>query len=472
MLSSSLLQIVDKAYQVACMAEARIRRIQAHQAKLAFDPQEELITRPVTHYRPSWASNGWTREMAPFESTPLWQAETSSIEAVRARRRKEDIAELEKWADLDNNSLIRTVHRFQKRFGTIKDHMETLFGVYIPDSMRTAETEKDKWFERYCKQLGDWSREAHCASVKYRIETELKIAEAQRKLVLFSTLTVSQEDYEEVFKVKSRAWDTYTKAFKRNCKNWRAIAVTERGTLRGRLHIHVLHIFDETRWKWVTDPNPDSQGTEREIVGFRSLWKYGKSSNIAVRSGTRDGWAERLGFRWPCIDEDGVLTPIEPGPPRRIANYMAKYIVKAFKLRKDYKWRTKITNNFGTQMITAALLTMKRNSKIHLLRGLAFLTQNLENPIPKTLIMREAMKQIWQQNRNPLGLRRAIRPLETLRTRFENSNGTIRPIQQERYALGRLTTMKKVISEFRLAYEGAEDWLAFRTAGEHGMITG
>lgn len=248
------------------------------------------------------------------------------------------------------------------------DHFEEMYGTtshniyYVKDS-------KIQWF---MDLLAESQNKMQLLSLSARLKMETKSAVTNQWHVVFSTLTVNSEYYDEVFKKGSDSWRNYIRSIKRQVAKelygsyreaerqgeeyFHYFAVVEEGSKNGRLHLHCLMYLKTLPDQCKTDPNAGLYyPTNREVSGFKRYWPYGFSTHIAVRFGTNDAYA-RLGWSWPV---DKVLKkPIQITESDRLVNYVVKYITKSHtnKLIGGIStWRTRITKNLGMSYLNNAI---------------------------------------------------------------------------------------------------------------------
>lgn len=189
--------------------------------------------------------------------------------------------------------------------------------------------------------------------------------------MIFTTLTVDDHHYQEVFKTGSRAMEKHVRAIRRlvnrtfgltgrdnrdkRLHHHSYFACTERGAKGGRLHIHLLHICEglpitvkdcPNRGRFHTPPKEQSMTSYQ----FTRTWRHGISDWIPVRTSPTDYWGKRE-FVWPAElvnDTPGIeqYTDIRSNGLGSIEQYLTKYITKARQGNK-YHWRTKISQGFG-----------------------------------------------------------------------------------------------------------------------------
>lgn len=383
---------------------------------------------------------------------------------------KNQIKELQQKVDrLDKHYIIRT-SQILREYGTTEKHMMKIFGWY---SKRSKKEEKSdcpykKFIDNYMKQLTKSSKKMRVSSIRYRIETAMIIANHFGYYMVFNGLSVRDDQLKEVFKPRSKYWNTYLKNWDRYTIDHDFMAVVERGGKNGRLHIHVIHIFKDMKPWFLKDPNLGKPiPTNRELTLVKKFWKAGFSTPIAVRMSANDAWA-RIGFRWP-IDKE-TSQPIEVKPPIALARYITKYVTKAYLTKEKTSWRTRMSRKLGLQVIKSIL----RNTSTDLIEN-AFmypvdmsLFQLNKNPmIPKTLMCREAHREISKRmnqtdKTRKLNIFQTLNPQQSIKQQLQTlipKKGTTSNLQNIIH-----TPMKKLtntdISDLQFIVTNVEDhWL-------------
>jgi len=290
---------------------------------------------------------------------------------------------------LDNNSVVlhtssvyKEVYDLAKSYPRrFEDHCLKLFGFYEKPRPRNA--------QRFCEEsiYMQYLEKNSKLGRKSEIISRLMLEAKERKdwFFLFNTLTVRPGAEDKVFAKGSKAWSNYVvdldryfgaaafgsvrkaqAARRRGDEYHLYFAVVEHGTLTGRLHIHVLHMFKALP-KDFSDPNLGRMiPYRREIDSMRRFWKYGENvTPIAVRFNPDDAYG-RKGWKWP-LDEN-KSDPLTISDGSAIINYVAKYLNKSYIIeqspsiyyrtlqgersqcpttQKNRMWRTRISRNLG-----------------------------------------------------------------------------------------------------------------------------
>lgn len=169
----------------------------------------------------------------------------------------------------------------------------------------------------------------------------------------FVTLTVSDDQYVNVFDSGSRVWNNYIRRVRRavgvrlgipkavaDRRNiHRYFAVVERGGRNGRLHIHCLHLCKASPIALI-DPNCGLRVPDKfEMTEWSKFWGYGFVSARPVRFNSYDIFT-KCGFRWPVeFDEKtNCYKPYEAKGVVAVARYIGKYLLKSENEKDDLLW--------------------------------------------------------------------------------------------------------------------------------------
>lgn len=186
---------------------------------------------------------------------------------------------------------------------------------------------------------------------KSRIRDRLSVALAEvikaDGMVVFDTLTVTDQAMEAVTMRDSNAWRCYKQKVLRKFGPAEYCCVVEYGEKYGRYHLHVLWFFHHDIN--VADPNAGRKiPNYREIKEFCGLWEHGISSARFCRwSGD---YLSRKGFAWPVERKNGKWEPIK-GDPGALVHYLAGYIQKQEKDANGCPYRTRMSRNLGTKTL-------------------------------------------------------------------------------------------------------------------------
>ena len=218
------------------------------------------------------------------------------------------------------------------------------------------------------------NRLAHNGNMRERIRLTLMDAHKRGHYMVMNTLTVAPEHEDKVFAKGSMLYREYIRSVHRAVGKARGMnkresdkdrdmhrycAVVERGSKTGRLHIHVLHTMKNLP-PGSSDPNPHIPGWQprrRMIEAMRKYWKWGMTAPKALRYGWDDAFS-RNGWRWPLETDKrtGLTRPLKHGTIGQIVGYISKYIQKSE--RTGDRWRTRMSRNYGVEIIQAAMMRM------------------------------------------------------------------------------------------------------------------
>lgn len=257
-------------------------------------------------------------------------------------------------------------------------------------------------------------RQARCAAHEARLAWEIAYRASLGWFMIFNTLTVAPGEYHKVFSPQSTAFQHYIRRIDNICaraaygsvrnakgKDYHTYcAVVEEGAKHGRLHIHVLHMFEKLPHN-AQDPNKALRVPyRRELNCFKAQWLHGFTSPIMVRYSPQDAYGQK-GYRWPYDNRTNSSYLIRT--PLHIAGYMSKYITKTYtsKKRANNLWRIRRSRNLG-QHIPEALLSGLSPTQL-----LAIATCKSENlkinnrRMPRAIFQQEALRQYQKcQNRH------------------------------------------------------------------------
>jgi hypothetical protein len=241
---------------------------------------------------------------------------------------------------------VGVVRRYVKDLGNVSDFCERYFGFFL----KSTTVNKGSLEQRILRSMKVANNKQRVNDLMARIMMELQEKLHYGWYPIFNTLTVSEEYYDKVFARDSRCWEHYVLRFKRligkECGHV-YFGVVEAGEKTGRLHFHVLHLIEKLP-KGSFDPNVGRIRCDLRIIDvFRKCWMYGTSDPVAVRMNGTDSYA-RLNWRWPVEMKGGKWNAVEPTDPLRLARYLTKYVTKAYGAKK-WKWKTKMSRNYGTR---------------------------------------------------------------------------------------------------------------------------
>lgn len=288
---------------------------------------------------------------------------------------------------LDIYILHTNTNNYQKVYDVVKNwpdrktHLLEEFGIRQSEGYA-----KHKTLGYVLKQLEESAQQSSYARTCDRLKLEL-LDKKDKWYIVFSTLTVDAENYEDVFKKGSDCWRNYIRTIDRKVARdvygsyrkakgkeyFKYFAVVEHGGTTGRLHIHTLMFMESLIG--CQDPNYGRQIPDYyEIKCLTEYWKYGFSSHRAVRFSANDSYG-RAGWRW-IVDKEGQ--PVGNSTVGKVAGYLTKYIMKSkqYKIKGEItSWKIKVTRTLGINKIQQRL-------QIITLKELEALVASRKYPLP------------------------------------------------------------------------------------------
>ena len=277
--------------------------------------------------------------------------------------------------------------------------------------------------------LAGWSRapetplvEAYLARVRERTLNARKTEQVSRLVwalneavcegwyPVFVTLTVKPEKYDAVFSKESSAWKNYHRAVRRAIGRrlglskreseaadiHRFMAVVERGHLRGRLHIHVVHLCKALPVEAI-DPNRGRATPDyREMKAWCQFWEFGFVSAIPIRLAPMDVYA-RQGWKWPVVRKGDRWEPYRSAGVLGVARYVGKYLAKTRYDDKEY-WRCRMSRNLGLEKISRTISKFPMKRLLRISRGHLPRVKLETRAIPKHLMRRAALREMMRRN--------------------------------------------------------------------------
>ncbi|AJK28265.1 putative replication initiation protein [Eel River basin pequenovirus] len=259
--------------------------------------------------------------------------------------------------------------REYESYGSSKEHMMRLFGEQVKGVGYQSRLEKS-----FLKRLKVMNTSRRISEIKTRIVLEILEKNKRNWYPVMNNLTVSDHNMTEAFDLDGenhRVFEKYMFSFKRKVKDavteqdptfdegddyHTYFAVVERGGKTNRLHYHVLH-FCRKLPKGCSDPNYGRDVPNYRVINrLRSCWSHGFSAPIAVRFNGMDVYG-RDGWRWPVERTANGFVAVDASTPEQLASYLAKYVTKAYG-KEQFKWRTRMSRDFGTNLIALALSQM------------------------------------------------------------------------------------------------------------------
>lgn len=285
------------------------------------------------------------------------------------------INRLDKYKLYTNSKDYTEVYDVVKLWPDRKTHLFEEFGIEQSSNFKANPV-----LQKVFKQFEESAKQSSYACACDRLKLEIIDKRYRDWFIVFSTLTVDPQHYEEVFSKGSQVWRTYIRTIQRKVAKscygsyrkakgkeyFSYFAVVEEGSKTQRLHIHVLmfmkDIFD------CQDPNRGRRIPNRqEIKELNQYWKYGQiQAHIAVRFGGNDAYGKR-NWRYP-VDNDG--NPIRVSTIGAVAGYLTKYIIKSKEVQvkgEITSWKIKVSKTLGKLRIQEALKTMNNRELIALI---------------------------------------------------------------------------------------------------------
>lgn len=214
--------------------------------------------------------------------------------------------------------------------------------------------------------------------------------------MIFNTLTVSPEEYYNVFRRNSRHFKDYIRRANATTRTADAnthFACVEEGSKRGRLHIHCLHFFRDPP-KGARDPNYGRNWPDKRLLDtLTPIWRSGLSEPIIVRYSPEDAWG-KMGFRWPIDYNTGE--PMDIRSPMALATYMSKYITKAHNScqRSKLLWRVRKSHRLGLNVLDEIMESLSTSTLVILATSDHLSSKLNNNKIPQHLLRLRSLKKL------------------------------------------------------------------------------
>lgn len=221
--------------------------------------------------------------------------------------------------------------------------------------------------DEFTEELKRITKKRRVADYRDRLLQELRFSQEEGWFVVFDTLTLNDDRWDQFFatptairdhcrkigrlinkRLGRKARDSYTDVF-------RYFVVPEFGKKGDRLHFHCLYFCKELPYGSY-DPNVgQANAYRREIKSFK-VWEYGFSSPVAMRY-SGDAFT-RAGWRWP-VERDkktGHFFPVPVKPADAVAFYVTKYATKNVEdgdgkcLKDKKKFRIRMSRNLGMRV--------------------------------------------------------------------------------------------------------------------------
>lgn len=298
------------------------------------------------------------------------------------------------------------------KLGTAEEHLTRLFGRYLKPSGRHL-TVVEKIF---MEQVGENGKKVRVSDLQWRLVNAIEEAARKKWFIVFQTLTIAPGNEEKVFGTSSDCWSGYINDLDRRIgrelyfsvresERQRAngnlhhkyFAVVERGSVGGRLHIHVVHMCKVLPEPCRRDPNKGRTVPNHRCINKFGHWPYGFSRPIAVRMDANDAYA-CIGWRWPVgkNKSEKEFHALEAKPALALALYVSKYISKSYHSGKKGLFRCRMTRKLGMGRIDD-FLSMLDNRTLSILvtmRDGAPFRKKGSRPPPMTLLRETAATEL------------------------------------------------------------------------------
>jgi hypothetical protein len=227
----------------------------------------------------------------------------------------------------------------------------------------------------------------------------------KNKYIVFSLLTIDDENWDYFWDIRNGCWKNYTRRLKRfvqqdcygsyrnadenNETCFEYIAVVELGENTDREHIHMISFWDsDCDW---CDPNQGSRNPEnREIFELERFWPWGNSNNIAVRFSPSDPYGQ-AGWIWPV--EEGQ--PIPSSEVDALVNYLINYMMKEKPYEREKTWRVRKSHGLGMKPLLSSMesLTLDEMMSLATMKTSSMMKIKMWNQhIPIKLLRKVALK--------------------------------------------------------------------------------
>jgi hypothetical protein len=280
---------------------------------------------------------------------------------------------------------------------TAKRHKWTNETKQLHETFTKSKNKPNPFSDSYLEQLEIRKTKDRQNELRKRIIWALNEAYKKQNYIIYNTLTVNPENYNQVFKKGSKEFQKYIKSLDKITKGHSYFGIIEKGSKTSRLHIHTIHIFHDIPKDWKSDPNFGKiTPYSRQIPQLWNFWTNGFSTPIAIRFNQFDAYSQ-LGWVWPT---DKLGNPIDHTIPAQLANYLAKYLTKAYGGNRK-EWKTKIKRNFGLNHLKEITSKMTTTNLIWTLKTIHH-PRKLQNIIvPKMILKRLILKELLLRDTKP-----------------------------------------------------------------------
>lgn len=404
----------------------------------------------------------WYSKHMPDRLTPLH------------RNRVEEI-----WADIEeeiaSTKLVWKINRYLSRRPLL--HLPTseiLNYIYegLPPPKQANLTDMEQALSQLLKeQYWQAQKDAHY----FGLMCEVAMRAKQGWFIVFNTLTVAPGTYVKVFSKDNRSYRTYLREIDRaiataSYGSIRAaqgklyhlyFGAIESGSLRGRLHIHSLHLCRHIPSDWA-DPNyGQALPSAWNIARLRRYWPHGRADCRPGRYSPDDAYG-RKGWRWPLDYKTGQ--PYQVRSPLALANYISKYITKGYDScqRKKYLWRVRKSHNLGRALMDEIAARLSISTLLILATSDAIKAKINNTPIPSTLLRLACLRSLKNRNFQDTTNLSHYRDLTTL---AKLTTSRLSPLHALRASIQTITTNSQLSMQY-LAMLGLTSEAAFNAAAE------
>lgn len=242
--------------------------------------------------------------------------------------------------------------------------------------------------------MDETGRRARASAHAFNLSSEIAYRTSGKPcFIVFNTLTVRQGAYYAVFSKDSAEFKNYIRRFAQSVTDHTYFAAVEEGGTTGRLHIHVLHMFNSLPTQW-TDPNRGRFIPNHwEITQIKQMWPHGHSTPLAVRYSPKDAYGLQM-WRWP--NDRATQQPYRIRSPQAFATYMTKYITKGYTSKKRAKllWRVRKSHSLGRQLLNELCNPLSINSLLLLTTDETISLKLNNRTIPRQLLRLAALRNL------------------------------------------------------------------------------
>jgi hypothetical protein len=252
-----------------------------------------------------------------------------------------------------------------------KDRKSQLFDLLgIEQSLNFK---RDKILNFVFEYLKESAIQSSYNKTKSKLYLEFCNAFKNNWFIIFDTLTVKADHYEDVFKQGANHWRDFIRTIDRqvasatygsyrkakNKNYFKYFAVIEEGSTTDRLHIHVIYFMKKLP-KGCVDPNAGLAIAYRQEIDYlKQFWSYGSSTPKPVRFSENDPFG-KLDWRW-IVEYNQQTQSFQPKKASTIGamcGYLIKYVMKSKQLKLKgelYSWKIRMSRDLGKDQIKKTL---------------------------------------------------------------------------------------------------------------------